>query len=114
MKEETSALRTIVRKTPPPPSPLSPPQKSKAVDEHFGETAAQLMGEIPDGVEAMLKLEIQRLIYQTKYNYIDRYFGCSPGNSNYGPRPNVQSSPNNYGPRAYFSSPPPSSGNTYD
>ena len=52
--------------TPPPPPP--PPQ-SISSDEHFGETVAKLMGEVPDGMNKdLLQLEIQRLIYQTKHN----------------------------------------------
>ena len=55
---------------------------SKSGNEHFGETVAKLMSEVPDGMSKdLLKLEIQQLIDQTKHN--SSYSGRS--NFNYPP-----------------------------
>ena len=78
IQEATSALRSIAQKSPPPPPQ---PLIAKSPDVHFGETVAQLMGEISDGAgKDMLKREIQRLIYQTKYS--NGQFGSNPVSPN--------------------------------
>ena len=71
MKEATSVLKSLSQRNqvkenlPPPQQPMTP---GKSSDEFFGETIGKLMAEIPDGMNKdMLKLEMQNLIYKTKY-----------------------------------------------
>ena len=71
MKEATSVLKNLSQRTNSlgdSDVPSTVTSQSKSLDDFFGETIGKLMQEIPDGMNKdMLKLEIQNLIYKTKY-----------------------------------------------
>ena len=71
MKEATSVRKNLSQRTNSlgdSAVPSTVTSQSKSLDDFFGETIGKLMQEIPDGMNKdMLKLEIQNLIYKTKY-----------------------------------------------